>query len=90
VVLAWKVFAALPRREQVKVALYLAGKVVSMTWLNGWKTYIVCAVGILSALVTHWNSPDLMTWPQTIEAIMAALAIAGVRHGVTTEATKSE
>lgn len=55
-------------------------------WLNGKKTYLVAALAIATAAIGYYNGT--LTAEQAIEAILLALGISGVRHGVTTEAKK--
>jgi hypothetical protein len=52
----------------------------AIAWLNGKKTYITAAAGIITAAVAWWNgSLDAHT---ALETIWAALMVMGVRHGV--------
>jgi hypothetical protein len=89
---AWKLFSALPRSEQIKVALYVAGKVMTMNWLKGKKTYIIAAVTFLiggyealQAASPDLNLPAIPTWAWPI---LGGLGIGAVRSAITTEAAK--
>ena len=57
-----------------------------MNVLQGKKTYSVVIAGILAA-AAGWLTGEL-SLAQAIEAVLIALGIAGIRHGVTTEAQK--
>lgn len=52
-----------------------------LEWLKGKKTYLVCIVGILSALVGYINGDVSMA--QMIEAIFIAIGAMTMRAGVT-------
>jgi hypothetical protein len=79
------------RQDQIKAALWLAGKVVDMnavwTWLQGKKTYLVCASAVLTAVVAHLNGQIDTT--AMIGAIFGAVAGSTLRHGLTTDVTKA-
>ncbi len=50
--------------------------------LNGWKTYILGAAAILSAIGAYLN--QAMSLTQMVEAIFAAVGTMTIRHGITT------
>ena len=52
--------------------------------LDGWKTYILGVLMICYALAS--SLMEKMTWAQSLEIIMIALGIMGLRHGVNTGA----
>lgn len=55
--------------------------------LQGWKTYIVALIAVLTALVGYLNNQiDLPTF---ISAIFLAVQTANIRHGVTTTVTNA-
>ncbi len=54
-------------------------------WLKGKKSYIVCVLGILTAIVAYLNGAITMT--QAIEAIWTAIAGITIRAGVTKSGT---
>jgi hypothetical protein len=59
----------------------------AIAWLQGYKTYVVCAGALLTAAGSYLDGAiDKQT---LIEAIFAALAAASVRHGITTSMQKS-
>jgi len=51
-----------------------------LTWLQGKKTYIVAAAGILTAIAAY--ASGTLDATQTIEACFAALGLSGLRAGV--------
>lgn len=55
-----------------------------MAALTGWKTYLVCIVGVLYAIVSYWNGS--MDFNTMIAFILGAGGIGGLRSGVTTAA----
>ncbi len=55
--------------------------------VNGWKTYLTAAAGILAAVVGYLNGAIDM--PHLVEAIFAALSVINLRHSVTTETKKN-
>ena len=50
--------------------------------MSGYKTYIVCAVAIIYALSGF--ATGHLDGNAAIETVLAALAAAGLRHGITT------
>lgn len=58
----------------------------TITWLEGKKTYLVCAITVLSALLAFLNHQ--IDGFQLGEAVLAAIGGATIRHGVTTTAQK--
>ena len=56
--------------------------------MTGWKTYAVCLSAILSLWVAYFVDRQAMPLSTAIEGTFAALAAAGIRHGITTEAAK--
>lgn len=52
------------------------------TWLNGWKTYAVCAVTVAWAVLQYSNGG--VDANGAADMILAALAAAGLRHGIST------
>lgn len=57
-----------------------------MSFMNGWKTYLVCAVAIIYA-VSGILSGNL-DGNTAVGIILAALGAAGLRHGITTTSQK--
>ena len=54
--------------------------------LKGKKTYSLVIAGILAAMAGYLSGE--MTVAQTVEAVLIALGLATLRHGVSTEAEK--
>ena len=52
-----------------------------MTFLQGKKTYIVCALTIIFALLGGFLG--FYPWPTVLQMILAALAAAGFRSAIT-------
>jgi hypothetical protein len=52
--------------------------------MNGYKTYIVCAIAVIYGVSGFLTGH--LTLDATIQIILAALAGAGLRHGLTTGA----
>ena len=61
---------------------------MNMEWLKGKKTYLICGMSIAGIVAAYLNGT--MTGTQAVEAIGAALALASVRSGVTTEVAKAQ
>lgn len=55
-----------------------------MSFLNGYKTYIVAGVTLAYALIDAWSHGSLSQ--ADIGLIMGALGGASIRHGITTSA----
>lgn len=53
-----------------------------MDKLNGWKTYLVAAAAIISAVAGYFTGA--LTIAQMIEAIFAAISTMTIRHAITT------
>ena len=92
--MAWRLFAALPLQEQIKLIAYAVGKVVPVNTVNkirdflkGKKTYVTAAIGLLGAV---------MAWAEGQISGTALLASAGaavqacfIRAGISNEVQKS-
>jgi hypothetical protein len=66
------------------IRIAMGGKAFAkvIAWLQGYKTYVVCAGALLTAAGSYLDGAiDKKT---LVEAIFAALAAASVRHGITT------
>ena len=54
-----------------------------MTFLTGKKTYIVATVGVLYAIFGYFYGA--LTPSAAVQVVLAALAVAGLRNGLTNE-----
>lgn len=48
--------------------------------LNGWKTYIVAAVGVIFAAVSYWNGT--MDFNAAVAMAIGSAGLGALRHGV--------
>jgi hypothetical protein len=51
-----------------------------LSFLDGYKTNIVCIVAIISLIVMAWNNQ--ITWVDSYNGILRALTIMGIRSGM--------
>lgn len=56
-----------------------------MNFLSGWKTYIVAAGAIITAIGGY--ASGAITLPELVSAIFAAVGTMTIRHAITTTAT---
>gem|GEM_PF-1183268 len=89
--LAWRLFAALPRQEQIKLIAYAVGKVVPMNkirdFLKGKKTYVTAAIGLAGAVMA-WAEGQI-SGTALLASAWAAVQACFIRAGIANEVGKA-
>jgi len=93
--LAAALFAVLPRQDQIKLAVFAAGKVIGEKTMNkirdflkGKKAYITAAIGLAGAVVA-WADGQI-DGVALLMALWAAAQASFIRAGIANEVSKAQ